>query len=94
MTSGSEWDDPGLGAFLGAEQSLSLDAEMSPDFANISVRELVLDLPDIALRGQADIDEKLNVTTSGLVADITDLSIFPQFPALICAGAGRWGSPS
>ncbi|MBS8273043.1 DUF490 domain-containing protein [Thalassospira tepidiphila] len=93
LTSGSEWDDPGLGAFLGAEQSLSLDAEMSPDFANISVRELVLDLPDIALRGQADIDEKLNVTTSGLVADITDLSIFSAISGLDLRGRGQVGFP-
>ncbi|NIY74093.1 DUF490 domain-containing protein [Thalassospira sp. HF15] len=93
-TSGTAWDDPGLAAFLGTEQSLSLDAEMSPDFANISVRDLALNMPEIALRGQANVNKDLVVSTSNLVADIRDLAIFAPISGLDLRGRGQVALPN
>ncbi|MBC08187.1 translocation/assembly module TamB domain-containing protein [Thalassospira sp.] len=92
-TSGTDWDDAGLGAFLGANQDLSLDVQMSPDFADIAIRNLALNVPEMTLRGQADISEDLVVTTSDLVADIRDLAIFAPISGLDLRGQGQVALP-
>jgi translocation and assembly module TamB len=90
---GTEWDDPALGAMLGTQQDLSLYAEMSQDFADISVRNLVLKVPDMTVSGQADVNEDMVVTTSDLVADIRDLAIFGPISGLDLSGQGKVALP-
>ena len=90
---GTDWADPDLGAFLGAAQDLSFDARMSPDFADISIRNLALNTPDMTLRGQADVNEDLVVTTSNIVADVRDLAIFAPISGLDLRGQGQVALP-
>lgn len=88
-TSGTQWNDENLAAVLGTKQDLSLDAMIAAGFGDIAVRNLVVNVPDMALRGQADIDENFSVSNANLVADIADLSIFAPISGLDVSGQGR-----
>ena len=90
---GTEWDDPDLGAMLGARQDLSIDAQMSQDFGDISLRNLALKVPEMTVSGQADVNEDMVVTTSNLVADIRDLAIFAPISGLDLRGQGKVALP-
>ena len=66
---------------------------MSPDFSDIAIRNLALNTPDMTLRGQADVNEDLVVTTSNIVADVRDLAIFAPILGLDLRGQGQVALP-
>jgi translocation and assembly module TamB len=88
-TTGTNWNDPALGALLGEDQKLSVASVIAPDFKNFSVRELALDVPGIVLRGEADIDDALVFENARLVGDIADLSILAPLSGMALGGAGQ-----
>lgn len=87
-TDGSTWNDPGLGAFLGARQDVSVDAQIAPSFDQFMLRNLVIAAPQMTLRGQADLDESFAVSNANLAADIADLAIFAPISGLDLSGKG------
>ncbi len=93
-TSGTIWDDPDLGAFLGATQDLSFDAQISSDVGAFAISDLALSLPDMTLHGQANVSEDFVVTTSDLIADIRDLAIFAPISGLDLRGQGQVAFPN
>lgn len=87
-TDGSTWNDPGLGAFLGAKQDLSVDAQIAPSFDQFMLRNLVIAAPQMTLRGQADLDDSFAVSNANLTADVADLAIFAPISGLDLSGQG------
>lgn len=88
-TSGTVWQDSDLGAFLGADQELSLNALVNPDFSRISVGKLVLTAPQMAVNGSAEIDDTFSLNGAKLVGDVADLSIFAPISGLDLGGQGK-----
>lgn len=87
-TSGADWQDSALAAFLGNDQELSINTLISEDFSNISVRDLVLSAPQIKVQGDADINEAFSVTRADLKGDVADLAIFAPISGLDLSGQG------
>ncbi|MDG4719461.1 MULTISPECIES: translocation/assembly module TamB domain-containing protein [Thalassospira] len=87
-TTGTEWQDGDLAAFLGDVQELSLNALISKDFSNIAVRDLALSAPMMKVLGDADINEEFAINRAGLNAVIADLAIFAPISGLDLGGQG------
>ncbi|WP_430475634.1 translocation/assembly module TamB domain-containing protein [Thalassospira lucentensis] len=88
-TTGSIWDDGDLAAFLGDTQELSLKTVIASDFSQIAVSDLVLNAPEMTLRGNAELDEAFAVSDAKLVGDVADLSIFAPISGLDLRGQGQ-----
>ena len=88
-TKGHVWQDDSLGAIVGDNQSLSVESVISSDFANINLRQLLLETPAMTVRGQAMLDDAMVVSDAGLTADVADLSIFGPISGLDLSGQGQ-----
>ncbi|MCC9623100.1 translocation/assembly module TamB domain-containing protein [Thalassospira sp. MA62] len=92
-TKGSDWNDPGLAAFLGADQEISLAAQIEPDFSAAEIRHLVVTVPDMVVTGQADLGfgQEIMVTDGRLIGDVKKLAIFGPISGLDLSGAAQLG---
>lgn len=88
-TSGSDWQDTDLAAFLGTGQELSLNALISSDFSSVALRDVLVSAPQMKLHGDAELDGAFAITTATLTGDVADLSIFAPISGLDLSGQGQ-----
>ncbi|WP_114087304.1 translocation/assembly module TamB domain-containing protein [Thalassospira profundimaris] len=88
-TLGHEFRDAALGEMAGKKQDISLTADATGDFSEITVKDLNLQTPKINARATAVLDDTGAVKDASLTADVSDLSAFAAISGMDLTGQGR-----
>ncbi|WP_085592397.1 translocation/assembly module TamB domain-containing protein [Thalassospira sp. MCCC 1A01428] len=88
QTTGHTFDDQSLGAMVGTQQDVTINASAPADFSQVTVDDFTLKTPTLSANGQAVIDAQGNVNQASLHANIQDLVAFAPISGMDLQGQG------